>query len=186
MTYSCLQEQQFRLGPYQLTPLRHQDIFDIKKWRNEQMAILRQRELLTDEMQEKYYQKVIVPSFSAEEPQQILFSYLLNERCIGYGGIVYIDWHSKRGEISFLLETHRVQNPLQYRQDFIPFLQLIKKVAFDELQFHRLYTETFDIRPDHIALLEEMNFAFEGRMKDHVLVKGKFVDSLIHGCIKHD
>jgi RimJ/RimL family protein N-acetyltransferase len=181
--YACLQNNSFVLEEYEIVPLRHEDIQMIRKWRNEQMAILRQTEALTEERQEWYYQAVLLPSFSTKTPQQILFSYLLQGHLIGYGGIVHVDWHSRRGEVSFLLETSRTNAVKTHCRDFSIFLKLLKRVAFEELNLHRLYTECYAIRPYHIQVLEMEGFAFEGRMKEHVLIDGVFVDSLIHGCV---
>jgi len=182
-TYACLKEQVFTSGQYQLVPIRHEDLLDIKRWRNDQMTILRQNEVLTNEIQQKYYEKVLKPSFSEKQPKQILFSYLQDGTCIGYGGIVHIDWPSHRGELSFLLDTQKAEDPSAYSHDFGIYLELIKKAAFNDLKFHRLFTETFDIRPLHISILEKHGFIYEGRMKDHTFIENHYVDSLIHGCL---
>jgi len=185
--YASLKTQTFGIpSSYQLVPLRYQDIFEIMNWRNAQLSILRQQSILTKDMQERYYQTVILPSFTAKEPEQLLFSYLLEGKCIGYGGIVHIDWQSKRGEVSFLLNPERTAHPQQYQKDFSSFLQLIKTITFHHLKFHRLFTETFDIRPEHIAILEEQGFAFEGRMKEHIWLEKKYIDSLIHGLLSNE
>lgn len=186
MNYVCLNSQKYSESSYTLVPLRHQDIFDIMQWRNEQIQFLRQKHLLTKDEQEKYFQTVILPSFGEKQPRQILFSLLLNNACIGYGGLVHIDWLSRRGEISFLVNTKRAKDTKQYNQDFTAFLALIKKVAFDDLHFHRLFTETFDIRQHHISILEDQGFAFEGRLKEHTVIDGKFVDSLMHGMVRYE
>jgi RimJ/RimL family protein N-acetyltransferase len=183
MNYNCLNQQSFSHHSYQLIPIRLQDMQEIKNWRNEQMRVLRQKEPLTDEMQKQYYQFILLPAFSLNQPDQILFSFLIEERCIGYGGLVHIDWISQRAEISFLLATERSKDSVQYRQDFAIFLHLIKMAAFQTLQFHRIYTETFDIRPVHLSVLEQNGFIFEGRMREHVWIENQFVDSLIHGCL---
>ena len=88
-----------------------------------------------------------------------------------------------KAEVSFLLCTYRVNDNELYRKEFSTFLNLIKQVAFKELQFRRLYSETFDIRPFHIKILEENGFKEEGRLKEHVLIRGKYYDSLLHGII---
>jgi RimJ/RimL family protein N-acetyltransferase len=182
-SYACLKKQSFSATPYTLLPLREEDIFAIKRWRNAQLDILRQSYLLTDDMQKNYFQHTIEPSFDNIQPAQILFSFLHHDVCVGYGGLVHISWDSKRAEVSFLVDPHRSNQPELYDQDFTAFLSMIKQVAFSELQFHRLFTETFDMRPKHVEILEQQHFLFEGRMKDHVLIKGAFVDSLIHGYI---
>jgi RimJ/RimL family protein N-acetyltransferase len=186
MKYACLKNQQFIHHIYQITPLRRQDIFLIKEWRNEQMDILRQNVLLTDGMQEAYFENIIKPSFASCEPNQIIFSYLENGQLIGYGGIVHIDWKAKEAEVSFLVATQRAKNTGNYQEDFTSFLKLIKEVAFHDLHFHRLYTETFDIRPQHLLILERAGFVLEKRLKNSLTLNGKLIDALIHGYRQHD
>ncbi len=184
MNYRCLGKQEWSKGPYTITPLREADIFPIRRWRNEQMDVLRQNRLLSEADQLKYYHDVVVPSFEAEQPKIILFSYLLDGRCIGYGGLTNIDWVSGRAEISFLVDTGRTKDEAGYREDFSVFLSLMKEVAFTDVHFNRLFTETFDIRPVHVGILETSGFRLEGIMREHVRIGDRFVDSLIHGYLK--
>lgn len=186
MKYACLINQKYELNKYSLVPLREQDVFQIKKWRNEQMDILRQSKPLTDEEQLIYYKEKILPQFSVMTPEQILFSYLKEGVLIGYGGLTNIDWQSKKAEISFLLETSRTNDHQLHIREFRTFLTLVKTIAFDDLDLNRLYAETYDMRPHHVAALEECGFQFEGRMRQHAFKNGKYIDSLIHGCLKGD
>lgn len=182
-SYKCLKKQEHSLENYKLIPIRQSDMGLIKKWRNSQIDILRQSAPLTDKAQKKYYQEVLAPSFSEKHPHQILFSYFYGDTLIGYGGLVHIAWNSKRAEVSFLLDTDRANDEAQYKKDHSVFLQLIKEVSFNHLHFHRLFTETFDIRPIHIETIESQGFILEGKLREHVLIKDKYIDSLIHGCL---
>lgn len=184
MNYSCLSNQIFSFKDYQVLPLREEDIFEIKNWRNMQIDVLRQNKILTNEDQKNYFDKIILKSFTEENPKIILFSFLQGKICIGYGGLTNIDWLSKRAEISFLLNPENIKKNEVYEDNFSAFLSLMKMVAFEELKFNRLFTETFNIRPLHISILERNGFKLEGVMKEHVLINGKFTDSLIHGYIK--
>ena len=182
MSYACLHQQEFTEEPYRMEPLRYEDIFLIKKWRNEQIDILRQKIFLTDAMQMAYFENVIQPSFALDQPDQILFSYFKEGKLIGYGGMVHIDWKAKQGEVSFLVETGRAKKTPVYQADFGSFLKLIKTVAFQDLGFKRLFTITYDIRPLHISILETSGFIAETRLKNEMDIKDKLVDVLIHGC----
>jgi RimJ/RimL family protein N-acetyltransferase len=184
MPFTCLKKNVQQTGDYKIVPLQEQDIFQIKDWRNEQIEILRQNKVLTDTDQNNYFKNIVNPSFTEKYPDIILFSFLLNELCIGYGGLTNISWLDKRAELSFLLNTKRIDDKNLYEQEFSTFISLIKKVAFDDLGFNRIFTETFDIRSHHISILEKNGFALEGRMKQHTLIKGQFTDSLIHGFLK--
>jgi len=184
MKYICLKTNEYFIDNYFITPFREEDIFLIKKWRNEQLNILRQNKLLSDEEQKSYYENVIKPTFTQSNPKIILFSYLQDNECIGYGGLTNLDWISKRAELSFLLKTMRSYNNKMYEKDFSIYLKLIKSVAFEEINLNRLFTETFDIRPLHIKVLEKNGFELEGRLRQNVYIEGLFVDSLIHGLLR--
>lgn len=185
MEYLKLKSQIFTKDGYKLLPLRRVDIFLIMNWRNEQMTVLRQTNKITKEVQKKYYQNKILPSFSQDTPDIMLFSLLCNDVPIGYGGLTNIDWDSKRAEVSFLLDSTRAREQTTYSQDFTAFLFLLRQVAFEDLGLHRLFTETFDMRPTHVGILEKNGYILEGRMKDHVIIDGKYVDSLIHGLVNN-
>lgn len=184
MKYQCLKQKIYTQGQYVIGPLSLEEMMKIKVWRNQQMKVLRQNEILTDEHQVQYYEEIVKPTLYLEKPPLILFGYWLIDDLIGYGGLTHVDWVSRRAEISFLLKTERTYNIEQYCCDFSVYLTLLEQVAFEDLKFHRLFTETYDIRTKHIQVLEDNDYQFEGRLKEHVLIEGKYVDSLIHGCLR--
>jgi RimJ/RimL family protein N-acetyltransferase len=184
--YNQIDFSKLMIGEYRLVPIREQDIFPIMEWRNAQIDVLRQNNKLTRDDQEKYYREVILATFGQQVPSQMLFSFLLNNDCIGYGGITHIDWLSKRSELSFLLDSHRAADAEIYAREFTVFLRLMKKLVFEELQFNRLFTETYDVRPLHVSVLEKNGFVPEGRMRQHVNIQGSVHDALIHGIVKSD
>ena len=183
--YKCLKNNIFKKKDFSLVPLRKEDIFKIMKWRNEQINILRQDKELTEKDQLMYYNHIIRPLFDNNQPPQILFSYLKADKCIGYGGMVYVNWIHKRSEISFLVDTDRTKTDEVYFEDFGIYIKLIKKIAFEELNFNRLYTETFNLdeRIKLVEILEEVNFKKEGNLKKHSFINGEYVDSILHGLI---
>lgn len=182
--YECLKKTTYSIDNYNIIPFREQDIYCVKEWRNSQLDVLRQNYLLTNDGQKKYFETIISASFKENYPGQILFSFFVNDELIGYGGLVHIRWEDKRGEISFLSETKRSRDKTKYAEDFGAFLKLIKMVAYEDLELNRLYTETFDIRPLHVDILEANGFILEGRMKQHNMINNKFVDSVIHGNVR--
>lgn len=185
MRYVCLRRERYESGPLAVIPVREADMELIRVWRNEQMRVLRQSQPLSPEDQRRYFRDVVLPTFEQPQPPMLLFTYLLEDRPVGYGGLVHIDWENRRAEISFLLETARSREDAdgEYARLFSCFLDFMKHIAFDELGLNRLYTETFDIRPLHVRVLEKNGFRPEGRMRQHVRIDGRFVDSLIHGCL---
>ena len=178
--YPFLTFNKICLGKYSLVGLRKQDIQNIRKWRNEQINVLRQKIPLTQEGQLNYYTNVIKKSFYKNKPDLILFSFLYNENCVGYGGLVHMDWSSNRGEVSFVSDTNRTKSKIIYQKDFSIFLKLLFKIAFDDMNLNKITTETYDIRPWTINVLENLGFKREGRLKKHVLIDYKLYDSILH------
>ena len=122
-TYKILNKSQEELGEYQIVPIRDCDKYIIMKWRNEQIFHLRQQFPLTKKIQDKYFKEVVDNLFSQEKPNQLLFSYLKGELCIGYGGLVHIDWSNMNAEISFIMKTELEEN--QFTFQWTKFLDLL-------------------------------------------------------------
>jgi RimJ/RimL family protein N-acetyltransferase len=184
--YRCLPHQVLEEGVYEVKVLQDEDIEFIRCWRNAQMAILRQSSEISFLEQKEYYEKNIWPSLLELQPANILFGFFKNKELIGYGGLVHIAWEHHRAEVSFLLAPNRVTDTTTYMEDFTKFLKLIKKLAFIDLGLNRLYTETYDIRPVHVAVLESNNFIREGILRNHVFISGKPFDSIYHGLLKNN
>ena len=176
--YSCLHKQRYRMGEYELVPIRYEDRWNIMQWRNEQMYHLRQNNLLTEEEQEQYFTQVIAELFSQDRPPQILFSYLKEGRCIGYGGLVHINWVDKHAEISFLMNTE-LENE-EFVLHWKNYLWLLEEIAFEQLSFHKIFTYAYDLRPKLYKALNNSRFKEEARLTDHCRFGEKYIDVLIH------
>lgn len=176
--FKCLKNQKFVFDDFSIVPIRYQDRYEIMRWRNEQIYHLRQTELLTKVKQDYYFKTNVIKNFNEINPNQILFSYLRGECCIGYGGIVNIDWESKNAEISFLINT-QFEN-LEFKIHWAIFLKLIEEVAFQEIFLHKIFTYAYDLRPLLYEVLEENEFKCEGRLIDHKKIDNKFIDVVIH------
>lgn len=178
MIYKCLHKQIFVHNRYSIVPIRMKDRFEIMKWRNEQIYHLRQDKLLTIEDQNHYFATVVQNLFDDEKPNQLLFSYMEEGRCIGYGGLVHINWIDKNAEISFVMNTTLEANDFQ--ENWINYLKLIEKVAFEDLKFHKIFTYAFDLRPHLYQAIEIAGFSKEAVLKEHCLFNDVFLDVVIH------
>ena len=180
--YKVLNKQVFTNGNYSIVPIRMEDSIDIMNWRNEQIYHLRQKKPLTVEDQEFYFDNVIEKLFNENQPNQILFSYLEKAKCIGYGGLVHINWIDKHSEISFVMNTALEKS--FFKLHWGSFLQLIEQVAFYELNFHKIYTYAFDLRPHLYNVLDENEYQNEARLKEQFFYNGKYIDVVIHSKFK--
>lgn len=177
-TYAALNQQTFTSGRYSLVPIRYEDRMQIMRWRNEQIYHLRQNKPLTVEDQELYFKHVITPQFSEEQPKQILFSFLEDGICIGYGGLVHINWFDKNAEISFIINTELEKENFSFY--WTTYLNLIDEIVFKHLNLHKIYVYAFDLRPHLYDVLLQNNFVKEAVLIDHCLVNQEFKNVVIH------
>jgi RimJ/RimL family protein N-acetyltransferase len=185
-SYICLSKQRFDHEDRCIRTVQTSDIDSIRRWRNAQLDILRQVEPISCDEQVDYFIRHIWPDLGNSQPSNILVTYLVDLVPIGYGGLVHIDWTSKRAEVSFLVAPERAADPDTYETDFYRFLMLIQELAFQNIGLRKLYTETYDIRPHHIAVLEKAGFQRERVLREHISIAGKTVDSIIHGLLNYD
>ena len=181
MNYKCLKQQIFTDGTYSIVPIRMEDRWNIMKWRNEQIYHLRQAKPLTEEDQENYFQNVVAKLFEQEKPAQILFSFLRKDECIGYGGLVHINWIDNNAEISFIMDTNLEKE--HFSEIWSAYLSLLDKIAFEDLGFHKVYTYAFDLRPHLYTMLESNGFVREATLKEHCFFQGEYKSVVIHSKI---
>jgi RimJ/RimL family protein N-acetyltransferase len=176
--YKILSSQEFKRGEFRIIPIRHEDRYEIMKWRNEQIYHLRQPEPLTREIQDRYFEDVVAELFHQEQPNQVLFSFLQNDECVGYGGLVHINYIDLNAELSFVIKTELQEQ--NFETFWIEYLHLIKQPAFKELNLRKIYTYAFDVRERLYLALEKAGFVFDACLSDHCFVEGEFLDVLIH------
>jgi RimJ/RimL family protein N-acetyltransferase len=183
-TYKCLSVNHFKNGPYSLIPIRDEDKFEIMKWRNEQIYHLRQTKPLTEDIQGQYFREVIAPLFDKNKPDQIIFSFLYNNICVGYGGLVHINWLDSNAEISFVMNTNLERE--YFKKYWLIYLGLIEKVAFDVINLKKIYTYAYDLRPHLYPIFEYCGFYKEATLVKHKKIDNSYVDIIIHSKINQN
>jgi len=181
--YACMAEARLGEGPFSVAAVEPRHIEAIRQWRNAQMDVLRQSHPIAAEAQIDYFARQIWPDKAQARPANILLVIEEDGEPVGYGGLVHIAWEHERAEISFLVKPEIAADLPHYRRCFLGFLGLAERLAFDQLGLHRLFTETYAIREDHMAVLDEAGFRREGRMRHHVRIDGRPVDSILHGRV---
>ena len=177
-TYKCLIKNEYSDGVFKIVPIRYEDRLDIMKLRNEQMYHLRQDKPLTEKSQENYFNGTLARLFDQEKPNQILFSYLKNDKFIGYGGLVHINWIDKNAEISFIMNTDLEEDHFHFH--WSTYLKMIEFLAFEELSFHKIYVYAFDLRPHLYKVLLDSNYFRDAILKEHCCFDNQFIDVVIH------
>jgi RimJ/RimL family protein N-acetyltransferase len=177
-TYSCLNINKFESYGFHIEPIRDEDKYEIMDIRNQQIYHLRQVEPLTIEKQDNYFSTVIEAIFKQEKPNQLLFSFFENNEFVGYGGLVHINWTDLNAEISFVMKTALEKD--SFSKYWSNYLELIEKVAFHELNFHKIFTYAFDLRPHLYEVLLQSGFKEEARLKEHCFFDGRYLDVVYH------
>ncbi len=179
--YKCLNQNEFQYNEFKIVPIRFEDRLDIMKWRNEQIYHLRQSKPLTIEDQNTYFKNVVLKLFEQEKPQQLLFSFLKEGVFIGYGGLVHINWIDKNAEISFIMDTElEAEN---FEKNWSIYLNLIEKLAFEAMSFHKLFVYAFDLRPHLYTMLIKNKYFLDAKLKDHCRFNQNFIDVIIYSKI---
>ena len=173
--YQALKQNIFEKNGYSLVPIRFEDRYEIMKWRNEQIYHLRQDKPLNNEAQDRYFDNTISQLFNQEKPSQLLFSFLRNGELIGYGGLVHINWIDKDSEISFIMNTK--SEKMHFYKYWNIYLKLIEDVGFKELNFNKLYTYAYDLRPHLYEVLEDFGYSKEKEIIDNpikIIIHSKY------------
>ena len=173
-----LKNQSFEFGKFRVIPIRSEDRYKIMQWRNEQIYHLRQNIILTKKDQDKYFNEVVSKQFIDKKPKQILFSFLKGDECIGYGGLVHINWIDMHAEISFLINTE-LEKTL-FIESWQSFLPMIEEVAFNELNLNKIFTYTYEFRKELFSILTGCNYNHEATLLNHVRFENKFINVEIH------
>ena len=176
--YKVLNKQKYTIDEYSLTPIRYEDRLKIMQWRNEQLYHLRQIEPLTKEDQDIYFETVISKLFDEERPKQILFSFLEVDNCIGYGGLVHINWVDNNAEISFIMDSNLERD--HFHSNWIRYLTLIEEIAFHQLKLRKIFVFAFDLRPHLYEALISKDYFKDAILKEHCFVNKKYLDVVIY------
>ena len=184
--YRAIGPDSFHHGDYHIESVQRSDAEEIRKWRNEQISALRQGKPITKEEQSTYFGELIRLDFPMSQPEKILVRFLYKDYLIGYGGIVHIDWHNLRGEVSFLLETSRTVHHAKYTDELYIFFELIKEVAFEALKLNKLTCEAYAHRGYHVKAIESTGFTREGILRQQTKINGAWVDAVVSSCLRSE
>lgn len=153
------------------------DALLIRKWRNEQINILRQNSKVKIQDQLNYFKKIYLPNLKKRKPNQVLYTILENNTRIGYGGIVHIDWTKKVGEMSFVIDPKK---NFKKKILFKFFLTNIKKISKHNLKIKKIIIETFSFRYKHLRLVEQFGFKKYKIEKKKIKINGRNFNSIHH------
>jgi ribosomal-protein-alanine N-acetyltransferase len=102
----------------------------------------------------------------------------VSDELIGGCSVELVDTHHGRAELGYVVAREWWGQGLATEA-----AGLLKSFAFDSLGVHRLQATC---HPDNIGsmrVLEKTGFTFEGRLRDHMLMRGQWRDSLLYAVV---
>lgn len=156
-----------------LDAIEPSDIEWIRRWRNAQLAILRQSKPISTEEQNDYWNHVAFKQMQEQKPALLLFAYRQQRELLGYGGFVRIQWDLQQAELSTLINSDIVEPSPEFIELSRRFIGLSLRFAA-AIGFKTLTTECYDFRLDMIDLLEQ--FGFERKSYQPNVKKLEFSD----------
>lgn len=183
MPYAVLSRDSYQVPPILVRPIARDDREPIRRWRNDQITVLRQKTPISPDEQDNYFDRVVLPDFTADRPENILFAIDEAGELIGYGGLVHIAWTDRRAEVSFLLKTGLAGSEAETSIYLPAFHAAMRQVAFDDLKLVKLTFETFETRRSFLPAYEAMGYRRAGCWQSHVFHDGRFWDAHLHECL---
>jgi RimJ/RimL family protein N-acetyltransferase len=100
-------------------------------------------------------------------------------KVIGDASIEIVSFPNRRAEIGFTLRRDRWGTGLATET-----AQLLLAFGFDQLGLHRIEATTHPENAASARVLEKIGMSYEGRIRDHLLVRGQWSDSLLYSILE--
>ena len=119
---------------------------------------------------------------SLQEPRtRFAFAIVYNENMIGTGELNIRDITNREGEISYII------NPDYWRQGIATEVaMLLIDFGFNILKLHRIFATCDPRNIGSSKLLEKVGMVREGRIREDLLIKDGWRDSLLYSILEHE
>lgn len=165
-----------------LRAIEYDDLHKFLEWRNkpELRKNFREYKELSFSNQENWFNNVVLKS-----PNNVMFAIinLENNELIGACGLNYIDWVNRNADLSIYIGLNGVYIDDVFAPDAT---NLLLDYGFHELNLHRIYVEIYDIDLKKQKLLEDLDFNFDGLLRETHWTEGKWCNSLFYSILKYE
>lgn len=165
-----------------LRAIERDDLKQLLDWRNkpEFRRCFREYRELGMESQNNWYEKLVL-----NDPKTMMFAIeeLSNSRLLGACGFVHIDWVYKNADLSIYIGV----DDLYIDDKFAPdTARVMIRHGFDELGFHRIWAEIYDLDIPKKQFFETLGFKLDGRHRETYWSDGRWHDSLFYSLLSTD
>ncbi|CAG9623625.1 GNAT family N-acetyltransferase [Sutcliffiella rhizosphaerae] len=134
----------------------------------------------TEEDSQVFVNQIIRDASSAERTR-FAFAVLYNEKMIGSGEINIRDFTNKVGEVAYIV------NPDYWGKGIATDIaKLLINFGFKKLNLHRIYATCDPRNVGSAKVLEKVGMIKEGRIRENLLIKDGWRDSLLYSVLEHE
>lgn len=164
-----------------LRAVERNDLVLLRDWRNKPEFRRNFREVreLNMENQEKWFQKSCVNS---SNDFMFIIVDLKNNKPIGAGGLLYINWIIRSADFSFYIGKNEeyIDND-GYAEDAV---RLLINYGFNSLNLHKIWMELYEFDKKKLDFfISKFSFLKDGLLRDNCFENGKYWNSLIISMI---
>lgn len=163
-------------GKIALRAIEEQDLEQLRDWRNQPHYRKNFREVRELGM---YNQRAWLTKMN-QSPNDYMFAILneQNEKLIGAGGLLYIDWILRSADFSIYIgENDEYLKSEPYGGDAV---KALLSYGFNILNMNKIWMELYEFDTAKIQFFTgELSFHIDGKLRQNCFYNGKYYDSLI-------
>lgn len=158
----------------QLKLIEEEDLPLLVKWRNETYGEFYEYPI-SNSKQKIWFEKYL-------DSGDILFIIYMNNDRIGTIGLSKIDYRNRNAEFGRFV----IDSSFRGKGFGKESLNIILKYAFEHLNLHRIYLNTFEYNLKAIDLYKKSGFKQEGIKRDHIYINGRYNSLICMGILKDE
>ena len=151
------------------------DMIDqMREWRNQLKSVCREYRDISHDHQGAWFEDYIAQARNPF-PKTLLWAIYNDEEFIGVGGWTYINWHTKRAELTYYLAPEMTGKGYGKAA-----LKLLIDKGFKDLAMHTLYGEVHDFNEASFRCMVSCGFMRIGTWADAAIDKdGNYCDVIL-------
>ena len=153
--------------------LEKRDLRQVADIRNKHIKYLRQKWMLSENEQENWF-------LNDSEKHGLWYVWEDNYyELYGVFGLTYIDWQSRKAELSFITRNYVDNNSG-------PMVLEALNIAFNELKMNKVWVEIYEFDKIKWDALVRLGFSQDGILRENYYWEGQYYSSIILSIVKRD
>ncbi|MEK3886696.1 GNAT family N-acetyltransferase [Bacillus sp. FSL K6-3431] len=166
-----------------LREIKENDWIDVHKYASQSVVCQYQPWGPNTEEESKAFVKQIIADANKDIRTRFVFAIIEkeNERMIGTGELIIKDTINRSGVIAYIV------NPDYWGKGIATEVaKLLIEIGFKEFHFHRIYATCDSRNIGSSRVLEKVGMTNEGKMREDLLLKDGWRDSLLYSILEHE